>query len=258
MNRLRRIPLKEIKRREAILVQIERLTEFPLLILSFVMIPLIFGPLLWDLTESTNQIIFALDMFIWAMFAVDLAVKIIVAPYRLQYVKSHWLDVLIVAIPFFRPLRIIRILIFGSRAFRGAARLAHVDFVLVYAIGAVLLVATLVTTVEQGHDSPLDTFPNALWWSVVTVTTVGYGDMVPVTVIGRGLASVLMLGGIGLFGVLTANFASLLVRKENPNTTTLAQLLQEVQALRAEVTELRQSSNLVSESPPHSAEDTVE
>ena len=87
--------------------------------------------------------------------------------------------------------------------------MAHVDFLAVYAIGLVLIVATLVMSAERGHNSELDSFPDALWWSIATVTTVGYGDVVPVTHVGRAFAYVLMIGGIGLFGALTANFASI-------------------------------------------------
>ena len=227
-------------RSDALLLRIERLTELPLLILSFVIIPLLVGPFLWDLTPATSATFAALDAFIWAAFAIDLFVKLFVAPNRLRFIRSHWMEVVIVALPFARPFRILRLLLFGSRAFRGARRLSNVDFLLTYGIGLVIIGATIVTTVETGPNSEIVSFQDALWWAIVTVTTVGYGDMVPLTPIGRGVALVLMIGGIGLFGALTANLASFLVRVDAKEETENRQLLAELGRLTAEVERLRQ------------------
>ena len=72
------------------------------------------------------------------------------------------------------------------------------------------------------------------------MTTVGYGDVVPETQIGRAFAYVLMLGGIGIFGAITANFASVLVRKDNTDSATLTSLVEEVHMMREELTQLRE------------------
>ena len=74
------------------------------------------------------------------------------------------------------------------------------------------------TTVGEGSGSPLGFFPNSLWWAVATVTTVGYGDMVPSTPAGRVAGVVLMVGGVGLFGALVANFAAMMVRRDSGTT----------------------------------------
>ena len=229
-----------IERREVMLDKIERATELPMMVLAFVMIPLLVAPLFWDLSSRAEAVVLALDGFIWALFATDLAIKVAIAPQRLKYVRQHWLDVMIVLVPIVRPLRILRIILYGSRVYRGAVRLARVDFLLAYAIGLVLLVATIITLVERGGNSELDSFSDALWWAVVTVTTVGYGDVVPETQIGRAFAYVLMLGGIGIFGALTANFASILVRKDDNDSATLASLVEEVRLMREELTQLRE------------------
>ncbi|MDY6892340.1 MAG: ion channel [Chloroflexota bacterium] len=228
-------------RRESLLLNIERLTELPLLILAFVMVPLLIGPFMWDMSPTEEAIFLALDTFIWAVFAIDLIVKVVVSPHKWAYLRKHWLEVLIVVVPFFRPLRLIRLFLFGSRAFVGIRRLVHVDFLLVYGIGLVIIAATIVTTVEEGtQNAIIQSFPDALWWAVVTITTVGYGDMVPVTAAGRAIAFILMLGGIAFFSGITANFASLLMTSHDSKNVAITQLTQEVERLRTEISILRE------------------
>ena len=228
-----------VSHREELLHRIERLTELPLLALAFVMIPLLIGPLLWKLPPSEEAIFLSLDTFIWAIFAVDLAVKVVVAPHRLAYLRRHWLEVLVVAVPFLRPFRILRIFIFGSRAWVGMRRLVNVDFLLVYGIGLIIVAATVVTSVEGGENASIQSFPDALWWAVVTITTVGYGDMVPVTAAGRAMGFILMMGGIAFFSGITANLASYLIKSSESDKRPLAQLTKEVESLRQEVVRLR-------------------
>jgi len=111
-------PKKEMlntSHREERLHRIERITEMPLLTLAFVMIPLLIGPLVWELSSQEEATFSALAYFIWALFAIDLIIKISISPHRLAYLRWHWLEVLVVVVSFFRPLRILRIFIFGSR-----------------------------------------------------------------------------------------------------------------------------------------------
>ncbi|MFC2003942.1 potassium channel family protein [Chloroflexota bacterium] len=228
--------------REELLHRIERITEMPLLILAFVMIPLLIGPLVWELSPQEEATFIALDYFIWALFAIDLIIKIAISPYRLAYLRRHWLEVLVVVMPFFRPLRILRIFIFGSRAWVGIRRLVNIDFILVYGIGLVIIAATIVTSVEGGEGASIHSFTDALWWAVVTITTVGYGDMVPVTTVGRAIAFILMLGGIAFFSGVTANLASFLIKGHDAEKKAMSQLVKEVEGLRQDLAKLRADS----------------
>ncbi len=226
-------------RREELLHRLERITELPLLIFSFVMIPLLIGPLIWDLSPKEETTFLILDYFIWALFAFDLIIKLAISPYRLRYLRSHWLEVLVVVIPFFRPLRIVRIFIFGSRAWVGVRRLVNVDFLLVYGIGLVVIAATIVASVEGGTTASINSFADALWWAFVTITTVGYGDMVPITLAGKAVAVVLMLGGIAFFSGITANLASFLVKGKVSENKDIARLIEEVEKLRHELARIQ-------------------
>jgi voltage-gated potassium channel len=90
----------------------------------------------------------------------------------------------------------------------------------------------------------ITTFPDALWWAVSTVTTVGYGDHYPVTAAGRGIGVALMLTGVGIFGVITASAAAWFVSIEAAETQD--QQSAAITALTAEVTALRQTVSALS------------
>ena len=128
------------------------------------------------------------------------------------------------AAPFLRPLRIARVLRIvragsaAGRALRALMRItARRGFQAYLAVsGAIIAGAGLLTwAFERDHpDASIDSASDGLWWAVVTATTVGYGDAFPVTPEGRGMATVLMLVGIGLVGVITANVAAYLVEED--------------------------------------------
>ena len=177
------------------------------------MIPLLLGPLMWELSDYDETLFFTLDVFIWALFAADLLVKLAVAPNRLRLRTTalaggaHRANPVLPAPANRAAVRVRRAGVWrreaaGERGLPARLRDRHG-----YRRGYVR------DLVERGHDS-INSFPDALWWSFVTVTTVGYGDLSPVTPMGRAIAVVLMLVGIGLFGGLTANLASAIMKSE--------------------------------------------
>jgi voltage-gated potassium channel len=120
--------------------------------------------------------------------------------------------------------------------------------VLVVLVGALLAYAF-----ERGAvDSNIQSFPDAIWWAIVTATTVGYGDLSPVTVEGRAIAVVLMLVGIGLLGVITANVAAFFVHNdESEQTHELNNKLARMEDLLAELTaELKRNKDISVEINP--------
>ena len=103
---------------------------------------------------------------------------------------------------------------------------------------AVVGAAALVLVVEGDGGGSIDSFGDALWWAVTTVTTVGYGDAVPVTPAGRGIAAALMVAGIALFGVLTANIATFFIEEEqaaDPMAEQLAEVLRRLDRMEKQL-----------------------
>ena len=214
-----------------------------MLLLSFCMVPLLLGPLLWEMSPTEELVFFALDTVIWAIFVLEIVVKVAIAQDRIGFLLSYWLEIVVVIVPPVRPLRLIRLVLFGSRAIRYSRRLASIDYLAVYAVGLILIGSTIVAAVETGGQGEIQTYADALWWALVTVTTVGYGDVTPVTVAGRTVATVLIVGGVGLFGALTANLASWFIRAGNrrsrEESEAVDDLASEVRELRKEVARLR-------------------
>ena len=203
------------------------------------------------LTRETIEILDVADTIICGIFFLDFLRSFARAESRSRYFLTWgWLDLIssIPAIDVFRwgraarIFRIVRVL----RAFRAARLLATIALekratsafwatsflaVLVIIFGSIAIIH-----LEGGPD---DSTPNitsgadALWWSFVTVTTVGYGDHYPVTPAGRALAGIMMVTGIGLFGTFTACIAANFV--ESGETEQARQL----RLLRQEVAELR-------------------
>src|SRR3954470_19282869 len=131
----------------------------------------------------------------------------------------------------------------------------YATFITLLSAGLVLIVASIVVLEAESRtvDSNIRTGGDALWWGLVTITTVGYGDRFPVTMIGRTTAVLVMLAGVGIIGALASILASLLVPDAEPaeaseaEVAASADVAHELALLRAEIAQLRSE---VSARPP--------
>ena len=196
----------------------------------------------------------------WGIFVVDYVANLWLARDRWNWFIRNLHELLIVALPLFRPLRLLRLVTLLSVLHRTVGETLRGRVVTYVAGSAALLVfvgALAVLDVEQSApDAKIVTFGDALWWGITTITTVGYGDMYPVTPIGRLVAAALMMSGIAVLGVVTASIASWLVQRvettaetvaeavEEPVRTEVAELVAEIAALRREVAELKEHRTL--------------
>jgi voltage-gated potassium channel len=202
--------------------------------------------LIFEPSGAVEDVMTALEWFIWVAFAGELITKTYLAPRRATYLWHHWFDVVIVALPFLRPLRVVRsaralrllrltrLVAAVSAAFHSARSIldAHgLKYVLLMGGLVILGAAGLVTILERGSGGTITDFDDALWWAATTVTTVGYGDRFPVTQEGRAVAVVLMLVGITLFSLLTANIAAFLV--ETKEGATLEDVIEQLHRIEA-------------------------
>jgi hypothetical protein len=110
--------------RQVALERFERATELPLLILALAMIPLLLAPAVADLSDTAEATVLALNWFIWAAFALEYVIRLALTEQRARFIRKQWPDLLIIVLPFLRPLRIMR----SARALRllRLARLAAI------------------------------------------------------------------------------------------------------------------------------------
>ena len=171
----------------------------------------ILGP---DLPPAISPLAFGIAAISWLAFLVDFIVRIALTPRgeRIAYVIHHPLQLLSVAIPIFRAVRVVdllRQLPSVNQSSGGVVRTRIVLTALAYAIVFIYFVALSTLYVERyAPGSTITTFGDAMWWAAVTLTTVGYGDVVPVTTAGRLYAVLLMMGGIVIIGVASGTAVS--------------------------------------------------
>lgn len=231
--------------------RIDRITEAPMLLLAVLYIPAFIIGYLPNVSPTVRGNAAFAENVIIALFAAELVLKVAVAEKRLAYLRTHWLDVLIVVLPFLRPLRVLRIVLLFPFLARGAVGIRrimgpyHGAYVLLIGLGAVVISAVLVLVFERSADGSIEDFGDALWWAATTVTTVGYGDTFPVTSEGRAVAVFLMVLGIALFGMLTASIAAYFVEGagKSEQDVTLQDLMDKLDRLEAQIEELRSERN---------------
>lgn len=177
---------------------------------------------------------------LWVVFAADLTFRFVMTYDKKNFFTKNWLDTITVVIPQLRALRALRaftaggIMSKGRGFFSGGAVASAI-------LGSVIIVwvgALSVLDAERGAaGAEIDTVGQSIWWAFETVTTVGYGDYVPVTTTGRMIAVLVMLMGISVLGAVSATLAATLVKQNKEDTPH--QTLAEVQELKTMVAALQ-------------------
>lgn len=209
----------------------------------------------FNLPPSVHLFIDRVDFIVCFVFLTDFAVRFRRAPSKLAFMRWGWVDLLasIPAVDYLRAGRLVRVvrIIRVVRAFRSARHLAAVlyrhrtrNLALTALLTAFVLVtfsAAAVLALEVEAESNIRTPFDALWWAISTMTTVGYGDKYPVTTEGKVVAMVLMIAGVGLFGVLTGLFARLFIGPDlKQEDATIESITAEVRLLRKRLDEIQQ------------------
>lgn len=195
--------------------------------------------------RTAHLVSWSLDL-LYLPFVIDYIARLRLADNRLQWFLRHPLDLAVATLPFLQPLRFLRLVALArilQRALGDAVRGRVIAFTV---FGATLLVyAASLAELKAERYAPgthITTFPDALWWAVATLTTVGYGDHVPVTHTGRIIAVLLMIGGICLIGVATATVAHWIITEvAKADTAQQAVTVAHIEELREEIRVLQQT-----------------
>jgi voltage-gated potassium channel len=168
-----------------------------------------------------------IDITVWLIFVTDVLIRLFKAESKWNYIKKNPFDIIAI-IPFdsiFRLARLARLF----RLFKAVAIATHfakpffnilktngLHKVITFTIALIFLSSIPI----HFFETSIETYEDALWWSIVTATTVGYGDLSPETGIGRVIAVILMIFGIGLIGMITGSIATYFLsgdKEEDPS-----------------------------------------
>jgi voltage-gated potassium channel len=223
----------------------ERHAEWPLAAAALLFLGVFSVQVLVRPQGHEAYVLWAVDWAIWGLFILDYVARLCLATNRWRWFLHHLLDFAIVALPLLRPLRLLRLLVLIELLQR-AVEDAFRGRIVVYTVSGVLLLiytASLAVFDKERYlpRATINSFGKALWWSITTVTTVGYGDVYPVTNTGRVIAVLLMIGGISLVGVVTAALASWIIQRvAEEETASQVATAAHIDELRSEIRELAQ------------------
>jgi len=230
----------------------EVLIEVFMAVLAVLSIVLIVAEYVVTLTPEQLNLIYIVDLGVCLVFAVDFTYRTFKAEDRMGFLKSYWFEVLAMlpaylfglleteiffgaiarSLRTIRVLRVLRILALAARLKRFTSvassiiQRSHLIYLFTYSI-IIILIGGLGAYIVESRipGSPIKSIGDAIWWSFATVTTVGYGDIVPATMEGRILGVILMFVGISFIGVFISSLGATLTERrfkttEKPKTIT--------------------------------------
>ncbi len=201
------IPEREIRPYELFMLMLCVYSLFSLAVETFFHLP-----------ADEIEILDIVDNLVCGIFLLDFFTNLARAKHKLGYLKWGWIDLLssIPVIDYFRAGRIVRIIrilrvlrgiriarVLGRYLLRNRADGTILAVIFVSILLLVLSSVAILQVEQKVEGANIQSASDALWWAVATMTTVGYGDKFPITNIGRLIASVLMVSGVGLFGTLS-------------------------------------------------------
>ena len=182
----------------------------------------------FPLSAEVSRLLHDVDYAICVVFFIDFLHRFFTAKTKSHYLRWGWIDLLSsIPMSFFLAGRLFRIfqLVRVVRAMRSINFISHYflknkikgAFTSAAVLAFTMIVFCAIGILKVEKDAPhsnIKTAEDALWWAYATITTVGYGDKVPVTTEGRMIAAILMTVGVGLFGTFTAYVASWFVAQK--------------------------------------------
>lgn len=233
----------------------QRLTYWPLVVASLAFIVAYSWQVIANLQGPDYAIMRAIMAVTWLMFAIDYLVRLGLAAKKGVWFRSHLFDLAVVVLPVLKPLRLVRAITEIQKMSKGD-QLRTQAAVLAGGTVAILIWICSLAVLDVERPAPganILNFGDAIWWAFVTVTTVGYGDLYPITAWGRVVAVVLMSVGIGVVGVVTATTASWFVER----AATVSGNDDQETATRGQVRALSRQVEALVKALPHDAEKTL-
>lgn len=203
--------------------------------------------------DKTKELV-VFNWMIWIFFVTQFVTLCVMTRRRGRFLKENWLVpiVIILGIPFIisyfplieliqplRPLLAVALIIPAI----GLLTRFFLDGKLMTTILGALLIVVFFGVLVAGVDPKIKTAGDGIWWAMATVTTIGYGDVVPVSFWGRLIGAILVILGLGVFVAITANFLALLLRQEvrevKREEKEVVEILKEIRSIKESQKQMR-------------------
>jgi len=181
-----------------------------------------------------------LDIGLWGLFIIDYVVRFIYAKDKKEYIKKNLFELLsIIPLTWLnfgsitRVNRLFKVIgLFGKLGKNKESILYRNGFIyVVYVSAGIIFIGSGLFSIAENRS-----YGESIWWSLVTVTTVGYGGIIPVTVYGKLIATVTMIFGIGFIGIMTSTITNYVKDKNTKTEETKKNA--EIEALKEQVEQL--------------------
>jgi voltage-gated potassium channel len=227
--------------------------QLALLVYTILVLCALVADTLLALPKQISDLIHMIDTLGCVLFFADFCYRLYRAESKLRFMKWGWID-LIASVPnleilrwgrLVRVLRIIRLLR-GVRSIQIVLRAVfretrgRVGSILFSAVLLVAFSSVSVLVCERQPDANIKTAEDAVWWSITTLSTVGYGDKYPVTTEGRVVGVILMVAGVSMFGCLSGLAASFFLGEQERSQSEMNEVLARLDRLQTKLDALSQ------------------
>ncbi|WP_406664133.1 potassium channel family protein [Gallaecimonas sp. GXIMD1310] len=232
--------------------------ELAMMVLSLLAVLVVLALQFAPLRPDERELLIYLDTSICVIFLSRFVIGLVRATHKWEFVRSHWIDV-VASIPMvdvlrygrlFQVIRVLRILRMANHVIR---QLMHQSANAVFAIMLLTLVLVVggssiaILLAESGQPgSNIHTAEDAIWWALVTISTVGYGDYYPVTTAGRVITGFVIVAGVSLFGGVSGLIASRLLHSREDEDRRQRSLHNQLASLEQQVVQLQNQLTLLS------------
>lgn len=204
---------------------VEHFFEWPMIWITVLLLPIVAIPAFYNLAPTFASLFKYANIFIWVLFYLELFTKLVVSENYLSTLKKNWLLVIILLSPallilrLFRVARLVRIIrLFHLQSIVKHTRanvkrlIYNIEYIFLTFITFILISSFFILEVESRAGGAIVDYNDALWWAVITITTIGYGDIVPTSTEGRVFAAIVSLIGVVLFMTLIARITAIFVQ----------------------------------------------
>ncbi|HYD73028.1 MAG TPA: potassium channel family protein [Candidatus Binatia bacterium] len=239
--------------RRTVLHELEDWLEAPMLVLSLAWLVLVMIELIW----GGARMLEVFGTAIWAVFIAEFALRLWLAPEKGRFLRNNVISLIALVLPAFRVFRFFRLVRFargarlvrvvgtvnrGMRALKASMGRRGLGYVLLLSLLVLLLGAAGMFAFEAETAGGFGNYGDALWWTAMLLASLGT-DYWPQTLEGRLLCFLLALFGLGVFGYITASFASFFVGRDAEQSREIAST-GDIERLREEIAALRQQMAL--------------